>query len=258
MSSIFLYGRPGSGKTTLACSMTKLGYHVHILDMDRKVHTMHNLQPLIQAGLLTYETPTSKLVEGSMKQRLLLGVDKPLVQQPKGYLEFVDMIDRHQTKPIEGHENTVLVIDSLSRVSEHLKRFLVHSGKIATMQIQSWGYYLSNLEELFMSFYALQPSVYKHCIIIAHAMTEKDELLGAIEIKPMIDGQMKDKASSYIEEAYFCNVEVSKVPNRDPEYQVITRPVQKITQARTSRPLQTVMKADFSELFKDEMKGATA
>lgn len=57
MSSIFIYGSPGSGKTTLACSMIKLGLKVHILDMDKKVKSMENLRPYVEKNQVTYWEP---------------------------------------------------------------------------------------------------------------------------------------------------------------------------------------------------------
>jgi len=57
VSSIFIYGSPGSGKTTLACSMIKLGLKVHILDMDKKVKSMENLRPYVEKNQVTYWEP---------------------------------------------------------------------------------------------------------------------------------------------------------------------------------------------------------
>lgn len=252
MSTILLYGPPGGGKTTLSATMTLLGYRCIFVDADRKARTMHNLKPLIDQNKIEVREPKSALVEATLRERVLAGPKMGPIVQPKGYLEIVDAITELQENPPEDAQNCVLVLDSLTRVVEHMKRLILHMQKKGHMEFAEWGFILTNLEELFISFYNLQPDIYKHCIIICHDMIEKDELLGSVKILPLIDGQMRQKAGSYVEEMYYCFVEVDK--SGSAQFMVQTKPVGRIMHCRTSRELNTYEDANFLTLFKEEAK----
>lgn len=256
MSSIVLFGPPGGGKTTLAASMHKLGYIPRFIDLDRKVRTMLNLQPLLKEGKIQVIDFKSKLTEASFSKRVKLGPDTGPLQQPQGYLELADIITELEEDPSEDHLRVVPVLDSLTRVIEHMKRWIFHIQKRNTISMPDWGTILTNLEELLDAMVNLQvplgdePARYPHVILIAHDKLEKDEFTGQVLIKPLIDGAMRDKIGSVVDEMYYCTVEVDK--QGEAEYLVTTKPVGKINQARTSREIDTYMPADFSELFKGE------
>ena len=247
MSSIVLYGPPGSGKTTMACTMTKLGLKVLLFDADQKAEKMVNIQPLIQAGKVEVVTLKSSLVEGSLKDRILTPKAPPR-KQPQGYLEFIAFITHLQEeakKDSSQWEKTVLVVDSATTLFSHLRRLILQVQGRGAMEIQDWGIILSNLEELFTVLWTLP---FKHVILIAHDQAERDELIGKVEIKPLIDGQMKNKVGLYVEEMYYMVPEITK---DKATYQILTKPVGRITQVRTSRNLKTYEPADFGVIFKE-------
>ena len=152
--NILLIGRPGSGKTTAACSGQQPTY---LIDVDKKAKEMLNLKPKVDSGEIIIHNIESRVIEGRLSERAL-NPEKPIKNQPQGYVEVIDLLN----DIIDGtHEPSkvakTIVLDSLTRTVEHLKRLLIyHRGKgkfgkkdEGDMNWPSWGSYLANLEELF-------------------------------------------------------------------------------------------------------------
>jgi len=234
----------------MAASMTKLGYRVHFIDVDRKIKTSKNLQPLLEQKLLSYEELEAPVDEMSLVQRARMGADYKPLKQPKGYLELCERIEALATNPVDAE---VVVLDSLTRVNEHLQSLLRYHTKQGKLGFDGWAAVLQNYEALFEAFYRLQPEPYKHAIIICHAKDDRDEVLQAIESRPLIDGSFRDKAGSYVEEMFFTFVEVlNKVA--EPKFLSYTKPTGRVMHARTSRDLPVVVESDFSVIFADELE----
>jgi hypothetical protein len=249
MSFIFIYGRPGSGKTTLAASMTKLGYIVNIIDIDQKADKMINLRKQVDERKVIPFNIDEKLSNISMKERILTP-SKALNSQPKGYLKICDFIDIYEKEIIEGITkfNEVLVIDSLTSFIEHIKRLISYITKKEKFSFDEWNMLLVNLEDFFYTMMRMQ-KLFKHVIIIAHEQVEKDEDSGRIiSILPAIEGSMRNKVSKYFEEVYRTQVIVKQ---GKAEYKVATIPMNN-AEARTSHNLEALAEADFSILFKEE------
>jgi len=257
MSFIFLYGPPGSGKTTLAASMTKLGLKVRFIDVDDKVRLMENLRPEVEKGNILITPIKSKLTETTMKQAIMspkLG----LLKQPQGYLEICDAVSQYEEMLAKGEEPTeqVLVKDSLTSMIEHMKRLIAHIQGKSHFTYDEWSIVLSNLEEYFYTMKSLlkvgeegksgyRPG-FEHVIIIAHETTERDDTTGKVQTLPFIEGQMRHKVGKYFEEVYYCQVEVPKTGS--PIYKILTVSTDRYT-ARTSRNIPIWIESSFDVIF---------
>ena len=239
MSSFVLYGGPGAGKTTMAASFCKLGKRVHILDMDRKVRGMYHLQQFLDSGLLTTWEPKSALIADSMSLRAK-NWKQGLTLQPKGYLEFAEELDR--IGKIKEPEWDVLVLDSITRVNEHLRRMIMHVQGRPGIFLDDYGIILNNFEELFTYFFALP---FEHTILIAHDRSDQDAVTGKFETRPLIDGQARDKVGSFVSEMYYLQ---PKGKADDMAYMALTKPDGRFY-ARTSMPIEMWVEADFEVIY---------
>lgn len=255
--NFLLISPPGWGKTTSACT----GRHPTLLvDVDGKAHEMANLKPLIDKGDVTVKTFKDKIVEDRLKERAL-HPDVAPKKQPTGYLSIVDYLNDIIDGEPEFDKYNTIVLDSLSRVSDHHISLLVYhrgQGKFGKkreddMNWPSWGTYLKNWVELIIP---LCSNLKQDFICTAHLkIMEKTtttmigpQVVETIEVtgyKPHIDGQMRDKLAGYFNEVYFLE---AKTSGKDPKYLFRTRGTK--YDARTSLPLDEFEPANIMKLLK--------
>ncbi len=249
-----LIGPPGAGKTTASCTGKP---PVFLIDVDGKAHEQENLKPLVEKGDLIIYHMKSRLVDDSLAFRAL-NPNKPIKIQPSGYVEVIEILSRITDDDSEFDQYNTIILDSLTRLSEHLKRLLIYHrgqgvfGKVnlskgTTKEVDSnwpsWGSYLSNLEELFDVATKYMPEG-KDFVCTAHEkqLVEKDPLTEVEVLKgiwPLIDGQMREKLAGYFSEVYFLHRK--DIKGKQPEFMFRTSGRKYC--ARTSKDLAELVPA---------------
>lgn len=247
-----LVGDAGSGKTTVACTCE---HPTLIIDVDCKADKMENIRHLIESGDVTIHPIKISLVEDTLRDRVL-NPDGKIKKQPEGYLYVVDLLNRILQGDEEFMKYNTIVLDSMTRLTEHLKRLLIylrgqgHFGKKKTdgdMCWPSWGAFLSNLEELITELIQTDKNlictVHKKTEVEHDDMTDTSIILG---YWPLIDGQMSKKLAGYFDEVFFMEKKITKA--RGTEY--LFRTVGTKYCARSSFTLPEFVQADIKGLKK--------
>lgn len=233
--TFFLYGPPGSWKTSTA--MTIKGQKL-LIDVDRKASENSEVAEAIDAGECELIEITDALVLDDMDMAIGSADYYPR-KKPEGFMNIINTLnDAMEANP------DVIILDSMTRVVEHLRRLVKHQGKHEYISIPGWGRYLEDLEIVFNNL-----TVWKGIFVcIAHELVEKDDLLGQIWWKPLIDGQMKDKVGQYFHEVY--HMELSEGTRGEKICQMRTfAPKGKYTCRSSIRDIDTLIDANLEKVM---------
>ena len=238
--TFFLYGAPGSGKTTMACTAPK---PLLIIDADCKALEMHNLSRdyKFDSDGITIKELDIPFSPGSLKEQLL-GKKSAPTTMPMGYLQFVDIISELED---ECPYKTV-VIDSLTMLNEHLKRYFLFATKKSQLAFDGWEFTQSAYCDLFKAIKKIKGV--ENFILIAHErmvkVKEGEQVVGTV-IRPLIESSMKDKFGIFFNEIYYCSCTEN---NNVLSFKVRTMPDEEHI-ARTSMPLNCIEEPDFIKIL---------
>jgi hypothetical protein len=164
------------------------------------------------------------------------------INQPKGYIQLLEYMDAIP-EAIKKLGIRTIILDPVTRVVEHMMRFLAYQTKHGVIEESAWGIYLSNLEELMGTLLALPVNVG----VVLHDREYRDEDTGhLLQVKPLLSGQMQAKIGSYFAEVYHTEC---KDEGGVTKWRIRTQPSPNHN-CRTSRPLDAIEPAHFPTIMK--------
>lgn len=191
-TKVMIVGDPGAGKTALLASLANAGYKVNVFDFD---HGVDAIMPFCNEGI----ADTISYVDLSEDDNSELAFVK--------FKEYVHkkwkIGDEDLGKPSDWDDNTVLVVDSLTIMSEAAKRVALHKkSKTASDQLDlaDWGT-AQRLVTAELS-YLMSSSISCNVIVLSHMSTIDEDGSGLSKYYPASCG----KSISMLVGRYFNNV----------------------------------------------------
>lgn len=194
--AILVSGEPGSGKSNFIFDWP----NPYIIDGDKNLKNAIERHPGKQ---FYYADPE------------LDDNGKPLPPH-EHWLRMEKLIKEHAAKPEVG----VLAVDSLSRVSDYLKAFLVFKGSEAEKVITAGGEKVMNrtlwepFAQLMKRFVFLCRSFNKPFILTTHLRVEENELTTVKEQKVNLQGQLVGDFPKMFTDWWLC----AAIPSTDAKY----------------------------------------
>ncbi len=248
---LLLYGRAGSGKTTFAATAPP---PVHIIDVDGKAEKVEAVVHAIKRGHVKVINAQSPLTNMALGHEFR---SKTISDNPRGYFKIVDILNDYIEGKIKCGENNqgTLVLDSLTRVLDHLKRLIrdfnrdeIEGNKEKNIKKNPyvlWEVYLSNCEDLITKILTVKQNV----IVIAHESNTINDEENSGGTRPWVQGQMGGKLSGYFTNVWRCDPRIRKEDDKT-LYRSLTRAVMSC-EARNSGSLDTFVNNDLREIFPD-------
>lgn len=257
-------GGPGTGKTTMALTAPR---PIHVIDVDRKMHLIPQGPHLKDVTYSQYDLTISgrkriTIASAPDAKNPSAGFDPSV--DPKVYKQvveelntYIDMKERKVPFPFQ-----TLVIDTGSRLGEHLEFLLKKLQAHDTMTISDWKMYINNWLELLNGLMSL--SSYKegeeewgcscNIIMTSHESTFVDEITKEMRVLPAIPGQIGERIAGFFQESYYL---VPKTEQNRMKVNVLTHADRKYS--LTSQLTDIVeVPADFARILAGEFRGDKA
>ena len=248
--SALIVGPPGSGKSRMALTAPR---PIHVLDIDKK---MHQLDGLVDFTDVTYkqfpETGRKRISVSSSPDMRDPGKGFDPTSDPRLYYSvtdeinsFYDILDKGGTLPFR-----TLVIDTISRLGEHLELLVMKLHHHDVLTISDWRTFLGNMLNLLNGLVDLPCNV----VVTCHAKTEVDEITKAVRVLPGIAGQTAEKIGGFFQESYFL---VPRLEGEEMKVDVLTRATSKYS-LRTSLCDLSIVPADLTRIVQGDFRGENA
>ena len=93
-------------------------------------------------------------------------------------------------------------IDSISTMQDAAMSRLIQVGGKKEMDLKEWGRLIESMRDLFLRFRILTEKHGCNVIVTAHDQVVKDEMSGAVQLKPLIVGKLAGKLPLFFDEVY--------------------------------------------------------
>lgn len=230
------YGPPGAGKTTAAAMHP--GKRKLWLDMDDKIGELENLTQDQKSRIEVWrcdeplggDSITYQAVDPTRKN-VYVHFD-PKTKEPLGYRKLVAIVNELLALKHSGDfPFDAVVLDSLTRVSDHLVALTMWTHKVSQMTETLWGTVSNNLN-MFLQGYLHLPC---DRIVIGHdkhqVKRDRDGNILEETTRPMVVGQMANNLPQHFSEVYYFMGR-----SRDGQYKIQTV-TDRVLPARTSKKL---------------------
>ena len=220
--NILLIGASGSGKSTMAASAYMEG-PVHFLDLDNKFAQLSpELLDRYPKGKFTFQEFRGT-VTGNSKIKVVASPDQSdpkkgfdMTARPKVYQSllntlnaYLDLVEKAQNAgidPMTALPFRTLVLDSYTRLREHLRATIRKEQGHAIVTQHDWGVILDN-DVAFMQGFLSLPC---NCIVICHETPVYNKAGMLEKLTPAIQGQFKDTIASYFQEVFFLQADQNR------------------------------------------------
>ena len=269
--NILLIGASGTGKSTMAASAFTEG-PVHFLDLDNKFAQLApELLTKYPDGVFTFQEFRGTLT-GNAKMKVVASPDQKEPKRgfdhesrPKVYQKLLDTINAYvdvcEKEEIAGRDPakilpfTTLVLDSYTRLREHLRATLRKEQGHAIVTLSDWGVVLDN-DVAFMNGFLSLPC---NCIVICHETPVYNKVGNLVKLIPAIQGQFKDTVASHFQEVFFLKAEANRdKATRDFKPTVhwaFGKPDEKLACARSSLTDFRRVPTDLGGIFSGKYRG---
>lgn len=250
---LLLYGRAGSGKTTMCCTAPP---PVHIIDVDGKANKIQAVTRAVKKGLVKVIDVSMPLMKGKIGSNFtkvdskVNKIQKEDYDEPEGYLKIANTLNEY----LEGKQECgTLVLDSLTRILDHMKRLIEHQNKeqLKKNRFLLWDIYLKSAEELITGALCANSNV----IITAHELSvqfgddnDDSAVEAVVDRKPYVQGQMQHKLSGYFSNVWRCDPKINK--NKS-EYRSLTRAVMHCEARACDEDMELYIPNDLRTCFPD-------
>lgn len=207
--SFLFYGPPGTGKTWAYLSLAaRYSLPTIVIDSDAKVGISAQKHPDASKlqELVSIWTPPTMLAEGGIgvaevEKKNAAGrvVSSGYVpKNTRGFLDTVNFINDELPALIQEHKTQLLVLDTITAISDHLYYSILERHARSTFVIDLWGVYRQNMLEFTKGFLSFPC----HRIMCAHTNVREDELTKEIHVRPSIQGSYREEIAKEFSEVW--------------------------------------------------------